>query len=487
MRPGSPEYRLQLIDAQIAAGTVSVAQATWRDLQQLPGADSDPRLELAAVRIATALDDPKSAAEHAENALRLAQQHDTRGLLAEAQTALGSARLHLNQSDAARTSLEDAVASYRLIANPSGEAAARRALALVLVNLKRGHEAREQYQQAMNLYQGIGDVAGIAGVYRDLCSMLWLGGDRDGAHTAARHSLELARETADLHLQAWTLRALATIASDDAASDEVLSQYREVTALTERSGDRGGHVWSLATDADTERLRGELDDARKFCDQAKAEATSLSDRQFTIYSGFICALVDVDLGAESEARAELEGVMRRVGSGGDTTYLNNSLMTLAQLDMDAGRWVGARDRLRQAGQGFAAADEQTGEADAEAMLALCDAALGDNPGRDVAAGRARTLRQSMTSRQEVYVVDIALARLEDAADKNGNAPQQLLALAADAERRHWLDWSLEAKLAAWELLRTRGATGADALRRQIETTARLHGYGRILRRLQRRT
>jgi len=116
----------------------------------------------------------------------------------------------------------------------------------------------------MTLYQSIGDVAGVASVYRRMCEMLWVAGDRDGAQAAARHALELARETGDLHLQAWTLRALATIASDDAASDEVLGEYREVSALNERSGDHGGHAWSLASYADIDRVPGNPDAAPNF-------------------------------------------------------------------------------------------------------------------------------------------------------------------------------------------------------------------------------
>jgi hypothetical protein len=53
-------------------------------------------------------------------------------------------------------------------------------------------------------------------------------------------------------------------------------------------------------------------------------------------------------------------------------------------------------------------------------------------------------------------------------------------MAADAERRQWPRWSLEAKLAAWRLMQVRGASAAVALRREIETTARQHGFGRVL-------
>jgi DNA-binding winged helix-turn-helix (wHTH) protein/TolB-like protein/Tfp pilus assembly protein PilF len=488
LKPANLEYRLQWIDAQIGAGTAGQAQGTLSALRRLPNAAGDPRVELAAARIAGSLDDAKGNAEHAANALLQAQQHDAPGLVADAQLQLAGARNYLHQSADARTSVTAAIAGYRAIRNPRGEATARRMLARVLDNLGRGQEAREEYQRALALYHSIGDVAGIAGVYRDLCNMLWLAGDRDGAQAAARHSLGLAREIGDLHLQAWTLRALATIASDEAASDEVLNEYREVIALNERSGDRGGHAWSLASYADVERMRGNLDEARAYCARADAEAATLSDPQFAVFSGLTCALVEVDRGNGDAGRTALEEVIRRVGSGGDTTYRDNALLTLAQLDMDDARWSAARERLRAAARGFAVAEVQTGEADALAMLALCAQALGDNAERDQAAERARKLRQSITSRQEVYVVDIALARLAGETRKDGAAAQKLLALAADAEQRHWLGWSLEAKLAAWELLHARAtdSTAASALRLETEATARRHGFGRILNILQRR-
>jgi hypothetical protein len=309
--------------------------------------------------------------------------------------------------------------------------------------------------------------------------MLWLAGDQDGARAAARSALTLARETGDLFLQAWTLRALATIASDEAASDEVLSEYREVIALNERSGNRGGHVWSLATYADVERLRGNLGEATAYCARALPEAAALSDPQFAMYSGYTCALVHVDRGEIAAARAALKELERRNSGGGDAAYTNSALMTLAQLDMDEARWSAAQEQLRQASHGFEAAEQRTGEAEAQALLALCAHAMGNSAGRDAAADRARKLRQSITSVQEVYGVDIALAQLAGEADNDASAEEKLLAMAADAERRQWPGWSLEAKLAAWRLMEARGAS-ATALRRDIETTARQHGFGRVL-------
>jgi hypothetical protein len=233
-------------------------------------------------------------------------------------------------------------------------------------------------------------------------------------------------------------------------------------------------------------MRGELDAARATCARAQAQAAPLTDPQFAVFSGFTCALIESDRGNADAARAGFAEVIRRVGSGGDMSYRNNSLMMLAQLDMDDGRWSAARERLQQASRGFAAAEERTGEADAEAMLALCEQALGNPAGRNQALQRARLLRQSITSRQEVYVVDIALARLGDPAQSDTSvAANKLLALAGDAERRHFIGWALEAKLAAWELMQARDAGAADTLRAGIENTAREHGFGRVMKLLRR--
>jgi hypothetical protein len=174
--------------------------------------------------------------------------------------------------------------------------------------------------------------------------------------------------------------------------------------------------------------------------------------------------------------------MRQAASMGNAAYLNNAQMMLAQLDMDEGHWAAGRDKLREASRGFAAAELRTGEADAQALLALCAQALGDTAERDAAVDRARTLRQAMTSRQEVYVVDIALAQIGPRTD--AVIVEKLLALAADAERRQFVAWALEARLAAWRLLRTQRMGAADALRAEIAQTAQHHGFGRVLRLLQ---
>jgi tetratricopeptide (TPR) repeat protein len=481
LKPLDLEYRLESIDAEIAAGEIAAAQTSLDDLNRLPQASHDPRVELAAARVARAHNDAKTEEVHAAASLGQAQLREAPGLVAAAEVELALARHYLGELKQASIELNSAINDYRRIGNPLGEVAARRTLAAVLDASQQGQAAREEYQRAITLAQSIGDLGGVAQIYRDISARLWEAGDRDGAQAAATRALQISRETGDLRLQTWTLRAIATIAGDEAATDEVLSQFLEITALTERDNDPGGHVWSLATNADTLRIRGELDAAQESCARAQTEAAALSDPQFTIYSDFVCALVATDRGDTDVARIMLAKVERLSETGSNAAYAGNALLELGQLEFDALRWASARDLLRRAARVFSMHETQTGEADAEALLALCADALGDAVDRDRAIARARSLRTAITSKQEVYFVDIALAQLAVGSEERSAALTRLRELAIDAQRRHFLAWSLEAKLAEWQILRSQGDGAAAArLRTDLEVEARKHGFRRII-------
>lgn len=485
VKPVSVEYRIGWIDALIAAGEPKPAQTALAELLHLPRSAGDPRVSLVAARLDEMRSDTTAAVQDATAALRASQLREAPGLIADSEVELATAQMRGGKYEDARKELDAAIVGYQALDNPRGEVAARRALASTYSTLQRRQDAREEYQRAMALAQSIGDIGGVADVYKDICSMLWFAGDRDGAQAAARRALQISRDTGDLRLQAWTLRAVATIESDEADTDEVIDEYRQVTALTEQSHDAGGHVWSLASNADLLRIRGQLAEAQTDCSRAQSEAAALSDPQFTVYSSFTCALLAIDQGDNDNARATLERVVRIAQTNRDTTTEANAQMVLGQLDFEGAHFAQAKARLERASQSFAIDEAQTGEADAQALLALCAQALGDSATRDRASARAAFLRASITSRQEIFGVDIALARLSSGGSRQrADAEARLQALAADAERRHWLSWSLEAGLAQWQLLMLDGnATAAARLRTNLEGIARKHGFKRVIARL----
>ena len=484
LRPSVVEYRLHHIEVLLAAGATSDADAALKELRNLTKGKNDPRVELAAAHVDAARSDPKAAVADAHKALELAQADQTPGLIADAQLALARAQSRLGQAADTEAAARAAIEGYHASGNPSGEAEARRELARQLAEDDQVQLAREESQRAMSMFQSIGDIGGVANMYRDVCESLWVMGDRDGAQAAARQGLDISREIGDLKLQAWMLQALANIGSDEAASDEVVRDFREVISVAARSGDPGGHVWALATYADTARLRGEMAEARSACSQATAEAAPLSDPQFAIYSGFVCAEVKLDAGEPEQAQSMLLDVINLSKASGNSIYLADALMTLTELDLETSGCAHTQEALQDAIKTFAAGEKRTGEAEAMAVQALCQQAAGDLAGRDKSIARARELRAGINSRQEVFFVDITLARIGSATDAHSDSIARLNAMAADAASRHWLTWALEAKLAAWQLAVGSGEKVVAAkLRQELESSARAHGMLRILSRI----
>jgi DNA-binding winged helix-turn-helix (wHTH) protein len=476
LQPQQLDHRIALVDALLAAGEPQQAQLACDELRRIPYATLDPRATLAAARAAIGRNDVHGSAALATEALAQARRRELPAIIADAEVQLATSRMRFGEGAEAKADLVAAIEGYRSIGNPHGEAYARRNLARLIDD---GREAREEYQRSMALAQRIGDQGTVGAVYKDLAEMLWVAGDRDAAEVAARRGLEVSREIGDLQLEIWTLRAIATVAADDAATDAVLEQYREVTDLTVRSHDAGGHVWSLATNADILRIRGQLSEAQEQCGMALSEAKALSDPQFLIYSEFNCAQVAMDRGEVAAARALLEDTSRDSAKSDSPVYEGNAQMLLGQLALEASRPNEAVGPLQKAIKIFASSEANTGEADAQSLLAICGAALRDAPLRDRARARAAQLRLAITSRLEVYAVDIELAQLAAGRDRPA-AIARLRDIAADAERRHWPSWSLEAKLAAWRLMMLDTDADSAAYGRALEDQARQLGFGRVL-------
>ncbi len=481
-RPQIVEYRLQLIPALAAAASLPAAQAALTELRQLPAAAGDPRVMLAAADLANKTNAPQLGLKQAQQALVEAKRRDAPGQIASAQYQVAVNQWHLGQLADAQALAQAAIDAYRALGNPYGEARGRLLLAGVLTDLHRSAEASAEHQHAMSLFQAIGDLRGVAGVYQHLGEVLWAAGDRDGAEVATRHALQMGRELGDLALQAWTLRALATIATDEAATDEAAAQYREANLLDERIGGPQSAAYGLGVYADVARLRGDLREATETCERARTAATHATDPQVPLSIALTCAQVSLDRGDIPAATAALEQVIKTSQTlTGFDLYRSNAEFTLAQIAIDAQRWADARALLVQASDTFVKVGSQTGEADAQAQLAMCEQLLAHPQARDIALSRARALRAAITSRQEIYPLEIALAEFAGTTGERSQAVDQLRGLAIDAERRHWISWTLEANVAAWRILvADHRDEAAETLRRDTEHLARIHGSGRIL-------
>lgn len=483
LRPLNPDYRLQLVETLIAGAKYDDAVAALAATRKLSATGNDPRIELAAADIKFARDRRAAAIPHAQRALRQAQRRGETGLVAEAELRLGTA---LDQNNLAEPALRAAAADFHRIGNPHGEAHAWQNLGNLQAARDQVAAARETYQRAMTIYQGVGDLGGEAAIYDNLSNMLWQSGDRDGTEAALRQALAIARETGDPVREAWTLTGLATVFADESASDEAAGMYRAAIALDRKAGTRVHLAFTLAAYADLLRMRGDLQAARDACAQAQDTEQALDAPSRTQAAAFECAQVALDRGDVDAAAASFGAIEGKATAARDNFTTANAQLMLGQIAMGRKSWSDARIALRKSLSGWIAQQEKPGEATAQALLALCDAALGDAAARDTAHARAGELRTGINQRQEAFRLDIALAELAGIGGNPDQALASLHSLTDEAGKRRWIGYAFEARLAQVRVLERGGNdAAAKTTRAALYADAHKAGFGWIGQRVAR--
>lgn len=480
LRPGNPEYRLRWINTLIVAARFDAAARALAQAHQLPEFAGDPRLELAAAKLASRRGDSAATLLHSREALAQAQTRGAPGLIAQAHLQLGIA---LGVDAKAETELRSAIADYHRLGNPHGEAQAWQNLGNLQGWLNQLAAERESYQHALTIYQGVGDLGGESAIYDNLSDVLWQAGDRDGTATALKQALAIARETGDVAREAWTLTGLATVTSDDSASDAAAAMYRQAIQLDQQAGEQTHLAFAQASYADLLRMRGQLDQADAMCKQAQATEAKLALADRKLNADFECAQVALDRGDVASADAVLKTIVTRALASKDAFDAANARGVLGQIAMGRGQWVEARAALQQALQGWSALKEVPGEATSAALLAVCADALHDTAARDQLAAQARSLRARVTARAEVFELDVALAELQGTTGQPEASLAALRTLATDATQRQWPGLAFEARLAELRVLEHGGDRAAiAAARTALLADARHSGFGWVAQR-----
>lgn len=479
------ELHLSLIDDLTRAGRWTEVAAALEAVRKSPDGKDDPRIDIAAASAAQRRGDLKTQIAEAEIALQKSQIRDAAALVARSKHLLAQGLRDVGRLDEAQRLFGEVAQENRRLDNPHWEANAYVELARIRLQLGDPNAARSYYDQARDIYQRSGDHHGLGILYFNLLRMLWDIGDRDAAEAAGRRSLEIRRETGDVAGEARVLNALAYMHMDEAATDEVMDEFRHVLELSEQSGAKLQRVDALVNYAEGQRLRGNLEEAKTTCKLARVEAQRLGNPTARITSIYECALIELYMGDVGAASADFTEAQSIARDANDIKAEKECDLYLAKIDMAEGRYAQARERINAAIREFARSESISDEARAQAYLAVSLNALGLDKDRDQAVARAAQLRSRITSRLDVIEVDIGLAQMAVAAGQRGQGLARLRELAQDAFARGWLVYSLEAQLAAVQISESGLNLSIRSIARdKLLDAARQHGFQWIVKRVQ---
>jgi tetratricopeptide (TPR) repeat protein len=159
--------------------------------------------------------------------------------------SLGDVHLRLSEADEARGRYEQALPIYQAIGDRLGEANCLRSLGNVHLSLSEAGEARSRYEQALPIYQAIGDRLGEANCLRSLGDVHLRLSEVCEARGRYEQALPIYQAIGDRVGEANCLKSFGDYHRKQSAYEAAREQYEAAAALFKNIGNREGEAECL--------------------------------------------------------------------------------------------------------------------------------------------------------------------------------------------------------------------------------------------------
>lgn len=483
--PDRLDYGLKLAGAQTAGGRAKDALATIARLAQLPAPDrDDPRIDLAEARAAAALSDHARHLDAATRAVRKAEALGGRGLLARAKNEQTGVL-----EDLGRTSGADAVARreevvrlFEADGDVNGAATARIGLGNTFLDAGNLARAAALYGEAQDAFRRVGNQAGLATSFSDLCLVEWLQGRVEEARGHARRVIEIRREIHDRSGTAWALTVLGNFLVEDGKFDEARRLQEEALAISREIGDRAYASFCFGSIGTAYETEGRLDEAEKSFRRALAISEEMKEPGAIAGCHNDLGNLEMDRGDVGAAERDYAKALDLRVKAGDEVDAAETRMQIAQVRFDQRRYAESASLAADAAKAFEKQNQPGNLAISRSILARADASLGRSDEARKEAARARELVATSRQNGAVLPVLLAAARVAAATGDPGSARNLAAEARRRAERIHWRGFVLEARLVEAELeLGPSRPPRAVAELAAVARDARSAGFGRTAR------
>ncbi len=177
------------------------------------------------------------AVPYFERAMRLAQKNGLPIAEADSLRNLGNIAWCLGHHGKAMRYYDEALPLYQAQDNKRGESATLNNVSIILMEQGSYHEARRFSKRALKLKQEIGDRIGVSIAHNTLGDITYHLGRYGEATDHYQHALKLSREIGDAPGQSEYLLNLARLAYQQGEDDEAYEYSQKALALAQHLGD----------------------------------------------------------------------------------------------------------------------------------------------------------------------------------------------------------------------------------------------------------
>jgi tetratricopeptide (TPR) repeat protein/tRNA A-37 threonylcarbamoyl transferase component Bud32 len=484
--PDSLDHGLRLAAAQTFGGRARDALVTIESLRRLaPPSRDDPRIDLAEARAYQELGDARRQQALAAVAAEKARALGARLLLARARLLESTALDVLGDPEKAMAAAEEARSLYAAVGDRGSTARALEQIAILLHRRGDLDGARRLYERALAIHREIGADGSAARVAHNIGSVLFAQGKLQEAERIYQQSLATFRTIGARYEEASTLSDLGAGLYNAGELARAQKRYEEALSLFGEIGEKAGVAMTITNLGEVLYARGELGRAEDLHRESLAINREVGDKAGTAYDLFRLGVVLAAKGDLGVARDRYQEALALQEALADRTAAAQTRLGLATLLVEQGRPAEAESLAREAEEVVRTEKAADLEADADAVLAR--ALLGQ--GKLVEAGEAnerlRGLAAASQDRRVRIAAAIVAARVLAASGEpraTNAALGTLRATLAEAERAGFVDYELEARLAAGEIETASGRAAGRAHLAALAKDATAMGFGQVARR-----